>query len=231
MKRQIVLVVLAVFLAASAYAWSPEAQNLLYLLLLNGSTATAQKVQVAIDAGADVNFKGGYLGLAVVDNCNPGVIVALIRAGAKDVNARNQPPRFENDWTVLVQAIMYDRYPAVIKALLDAGADVNALVDDGYDSPLNLATELARDPEIIRLLLKAGADIEARDSDGMTPLMNAAAYYQWHDPAPYVTILLQAGANAKAAKSNDGKTALDYAKDDPQLVGTDAFRMLEQASQ
>jgi hypothetical protein len=39
----------------------------------------------------------------------------------------------------------------------------------------------------------------------------------------------KAGADAKA-KDNSGKTALDYAKQNPKLVGTDAYKALEKAS-
>jgi len=62
---------------------------------------------------------------------------------------------------------------------------------------------------------------------GQTALMWAAA----HTTNPeVVTILLKANADAKV-KSKEEKTALDYAQDNKSIQSTDAYRMLEQASQ
>jgi ankyrin repeat protein len=44
-----------------------------------------------------------------------------------------------------------------------------------------------------------------------------------------ITTLLKAGADGKA-KSNEGKTAFDYAQDNESLQGTDALKQLKEAS-
>lgn len=49
-----------------------------------------------------------------------------------------------------------------------------------------------------------------------------------HNPE-MITALLKAGADAKA-KTNKGFTALDYAKANKSLEGTDALKQLEEAS-
>jgi hypothetical protein len=49
------------------------------------------------------------------------------------------------------------------------------------------------------------------------------------DLSSFLSFHLKEGANAKA-KSNGGKTAFDYAKENDKLKGTDAFRQLEEAS-
>lgn len=55
--------------------------------------------------------------------------------------------------------------------------------------------------------------------------MTVAAY---NNPNPKVlTVLLEAGADAKA-KSNEGKTALDYARENEALKGTQALKLLEE---
>jgi ankyrin repeat protein len=59
------------------------------------------------------------------------------------------------------------RAPGVIKALLAAGAQVNALAA-GNVTPLHLAASRG-DGELIELLLAAGADRGARMDDGQTP--------------------------------------------------------------
>ena len=55
--------------------------------------------------------------------------------------------------------------------------------------------------------------------------MTVAAY---NNPNPKVlTVLLEAGADAKA-KSNEGKTALDYARENEALKVTQALKLLEE---
>ena len=55
--------------------------------------------------------------------------------------------------------------------------------------------------------------------------MTVAAY---NNPNQKVlTVLLEAGTNAKA-KSNEGKTALDYARENEALKGTQALKLLEE---
>jgi ankyrin repeat protein len=112
-----------------------------------------------------------------------------------------------------------------VQAAIDKGADVNAR-SDGL-TPLILAAENNENPEAITALLKAGADIEARDLKyGGTVLMWAA--YTNRNPEVIIT-LLKAGANAKA-KDDNGRTALDYAKENFGLKGTDVLKKLEEAS-
>ena len=55
--------------------------------------------------------------------------------------------------------------------------------------------------------------------------MTVAAY---NNPNPKVlTVLLEAGADAKA-KSNEGKTALDYARENEKLKDSGALKLLEE---
>jgi ankyrin repeat protein len=78
------------------------------------------------------------------------------------------------------------------------------------------------------MLLKAGADVKAQDkNNGLTALMYAA---ETNQNPEVITTLLKSGADAKA-KDNAGKTALDYAQDNENLKGTDAYRQLQEASQ
>jgi len=68
--------------------------------------------------------------------------------------------------------------------------------------------------------------VNARNREGSSPLMIAAR----HNKNPEViTVLLKAGADVKA-KNNDGKTALDCAKNNESIKGTQAMKELEEAT-
>jgi len=84
-----------------------------------------------------------------------------------------------------------------------------------------------RTPQSVQAAIDQGADVNAQNKDGATPLMYAAAFNQ--NPE-VITTLLKAGADGKA-KSNERKTAFDYAQGNEKLKGTDAYRQLQQASQ
>lgn len=99
--------------------------------------------------------------------------------------------------------------PGVVRALLAAGADVNAwatgfATDYGWSwTPLQLAAASNPDPEVVAALLEAGADLAG---DGNYPLHLAAA-----NPNPaIVQTLLDAGADVTAL-SGIGRTPLHEA--------------------
>ena len=121
-------------------------------------------------------------------------------------------------------AAAYNENPAVLQALIDAGADVDALTpyDDGGVTALTLAAAFNRNPEVARTLIAAGADPNARVEEypgvgsGPTVLMAAAAY----NPNPAVLhALLEAGADVHAA-TDDGWTALMAAAMDGENPAT-----------
>ncbi len=68
------------------------------------------------------------------------------------------------------------------------------------------------------------ANVNERDEKGRTPLHIAAR----HGNSEAVTALVNSGANSKA-KTKDGKTPFDLAYENPQLKGTDAYWMLNDA--
>jgi TonB family protein len=95
---------------------------------------------------------------------------------------------------------------AKVKALIAAGADVNAKDDSGETSALDWAAR-KNHIEIMELLIAHGADVRARDFYGFTPLHHAAAW----GGKESVELLLAHGADVNDAKNRVGQSPLHYA--------------------
>jgi ankyrin repeat protein len=200
-------------------------------LMLAAKTGIPAAVEVLIEYGADVNAKEIWgrttpLMWAVAEG-HAEVAAVLIDEGA-DLEARTifvppdttrgfegSPPRDrdENE-SGAVQHSSGELTPLhfaarnghleVTEQLLDAGADVNALVADGKDA-LGLAIFNGH-YEIASLLLDRGSNTNQADARGFTPLfwavdrrnMETAPNFPWvvtEDPLPLVEKLLDAGAD------------------------------------
>lgn len=111
----------------------------------------------------------------------------------------------------------------VLRFLLERGADPNARLGDGGETPLHAALCKAGRPyyiDVVRLLLQAGADVHAvttagaesesfmRDvrNRGETPLHRAAAFAD----LPTIELLLEHGADREARDAN-GDSPLAWA--------------------
>ena len=129
------------------------------------------------------------------------------------LKTKNTNTRDESGRTPLHLAAGKSKNPAVITALLKAGADtkVRTFKDEygGGRTPLHDAASWNENPAVITALLKAGADIKVRTfrSDyggGETPLHFAA---QWNENPAVVTALIKAGADPNA-RDHEGETPL-----------------------
>jgi uncharacterized membrane protein YfcA len=119
--------------------------------------------------------------------------LALVRAGAVDVTARNAAG--DTPLHRAAEKAMRD----LAESLLARGADVNARTKNG-ETPLHLAA-LDADPAVAELLLAARADAQARNADGESVLM-------WAALSGHLAVaqrLLERGADPNAA---DGKGSL-----------------------
>jgi ankyrin repeat protein len=94
-----------------------------------------------------------------------------------------------------------------VRAMLDAGADVNEVDGDGIS--LLQWSVLANRVDIARLLIQRGAEVNHVDKNGMTALLYAASI-DFGDSAA-IDLLLKSGARAKA-RTKEGLTALDLAR-------------------
>jgi ankyrin repeat protein len=123
--------------------------------------------------------------------------------------------RCKDSPTLLMGAVMAKR-EAIVRALLEAGADVNATYEQFFIfDALGFAVDNGS-TEIVRLLLAAGADPNRHNSSpGMTPILKACE--KGH--ADIVRLLLEAGA---AVKFGTGFRLLTEAaqKSTPEIVQT-----------
>ena len=80
-------------------------------------------------------------------------------------------------------------------------------------------------PEQVQAAIKSGAQVNDSDTLGQTPLMHGA---ECNENSDVITTLLNAGAEKKT-KSIEGKTAFDYAQNNPTIKGTKAYWELNNA--
>jgi ankyrin repeat protein len=153
----------------------------------------------------------------------------LLDAGAKpqapdDVRVRRKPLVFASmtgdtdvvrlllsrgaqpDSEALSEAVTFD-HPAIVKALIEAGADASITESSGINL-LHWAAITNR-PAVIPILAKAGVPVDAIDDAGYTPLMYAATV----DVGGTETLkaLLAAGAN-RSVRNARGRTPIQQAR-------------------
>ena len=100
------------------------------------------------------------------------------------------------DYRPLHLAARHNENPAVLRKLVEAGADV-AATDSNGETPLHLAAGSNENPAVLEALLAAGADVLATDNPGWTPLHSASGN---KGPA-LINALLSAGADPTAPAS------------------------------
>ena len=178
----------------------------LFIVVASLLESTAAGLTSALDC-TDWNTEA-YFEIATAES-----VMECVDAGV-DLNARNG----RMVMTPLHVAASVNDDPAIITALLDAGADLGARNAIGL-TPLHYAASNNDNPAIITTLLDAGADLGAQGSEGLTPLHLAASNND--DPA-IVTALLDAGADLNAGDAI-GRTPWDMAQVNDELRDTDAY--------
>ena len=123
----------------------------------------------------------------------------LIADGA-DVN------RLESNGDAPLVMAAYLGHTEIVKALLDAGANVKA-VDPSMKATALHAAAYAGRTEAARLLIAHGIDIDRQGPvNGYTALHDAI----WQNNADTAEVIIAAGANLKL-RSHDGQTPLEFA--------------------
>jgi len=136
-------------------------------LCKHGSVA---EITAALKAGANINLGNskGATPLMQAARYNSFAAVNLLIRAKADVKAKDN-----EQWTALNFAVVYKNEDPecleIVKALLAAGADVDAETDVD-NTPLMAAASLAENPEVIHILLLAGADPKKTNLKGYTAL-------------------------------------------------------------
>ncbi len=200
---------------ANPNAAIPNGESVLMVAARIGDPAT---LKMLLGAGAKANAVEGSQGqtpLMYAARENHAAAVKVLVEGGADVNARSKPlvwPEFKfntggmiytlqpvGGWSATMFAAREGAIEAV-RALADAGADVNLPDPDGT-TPLILAIVNARFDTAVALLEK-GANPNAADNMGMTPLYAAADMHTLSPlmgrPAPPLRDSIDAVAMARA---------------------------------
>jgi quinoprotein dehydrogenase-associated probable ABC transporter substrate-binding protein len=190
----------------------------------------AQLIKVLLDLKADPNAtdadKMTPLLEAVIRNDVPSIKVLLANGADKE----SAGPQGYNALSLAIEEREYE----AAKALIDAGAKVNARVGPDQLTPLMVAAAEMAPPEgavflpsstrpldIAKALIQRGADVNAQAKNGVTALMVAAG----HNNAPMIGLLMQSGANPKL-KDRLGEAALDFAKRNGNVEAAQAIEVL-----
>ena len=166
------------------------------------SRGSVEALSLLLKAGAmlDVqDFNEMYpISLAIYGN-HVEAVKFLVKSGAK-INK----PSFKK-LTALHMALEKNINPQIPLHLIQAGANVNAVDEDG-NTPLHYAVEI-RNMEIVKALIKAGAELEAGNGGRNTPLMMAIA----GDDLQMIQLLMASGAVVKDSASGKAHGVLHTA--------------------
>lgn len=187
--------------------------------MLLAGLAFCLTLMVAPAAGQN-NLSADLLRLADAGQADFDTIEALINDGA-NVDAADA-----NGETVLMKAARSNSDIAVAELLVGWGAAINA-VDKNYETALMKAARYNFNPRMTEFLGRLGAALDMVDDQGETALMKKACKYTANEEV--VAVLLLLGADPQISANR--KTALDFAKKNSALKGTETLDILQTMSQ
>jgi cytohesin len=167
-------------------------------------------IQLLFDHGADANAQGtGQPPVLYAALDQPELARLLLKRGA------NPNLKWEKDYPPLIQTIIRTRNLEVLRALLDAGGDVNQAEPLFGMTPL-IAAARSGIPQMVETVLARNPRLNDQDKEGMTALIYASGYDQAKGFGP----ILAAGADVNL-RGKKGETALHMAAQagSPEKVG------------
>jgi len=122
-------------------------------------------LEALIGIGMDINRanEAGYTPLMFAAAYNTPEVVGFLVGQGADISAQ----AYIQDLTPLHVAALFNPNPDVINALVDAGADLEAVTENPM-TPLLLACSDNQNLEVAERLAELGADTSAYSPDGLT---------------------------------------------------------------
>ncbi len=189
-------------------------------LMLAAKEGNDWVVRTLLQAGADVNArdKDGWTALMyAVRYQNSSGIVSLLRDGGAALRVRNV-----HNFTPLLLAAAYGRNPDILSVLLAGRSGAEEEVMGAFILAVkeDLSAPLVKE-EKLKVFLRKGVPVNGYFR-GLTPLMYACRY---GDSSLAARCLLEKGADL-SLRGEDGKTALDYALENPSFPHDGVFAVL-----
>lgn len=217
---------------ANPHALDNDGLGAAELAVFNARAQTSAILKLLNNAGVDLALpdrNGNTMLHRAAMYGNETAVRALLENGA-DANALNRlttpdVARYAKNPAVAAQALRHPHLPwdekdiasplhlvaatgtnpALVKAFVDHGADIN-LRNAGLCTPLDWAAVFSSSPDMIRALLEHGAD-NTSSNGNQQPLLAAAMYSRTPE---ILTALIEGGADVNA-RSRYGTTPLIYA--------------------
>ena len=185
-------------------------------LMLASQDGNIEIVKLLIKSGADVNAKDENEETALKWASEYGtleVLNILLKSGA-DIKGKSA--------YAALQSAVFGRRTDYVKALIDAGVNVNRVpVDEGLTVLMWASSEGSFD--IVKILVTAGADVNLKIKTGYTALMAGSVCIEGiDDNMDVIRYLVKAGADIHAL-SNDNETALMNAARNGNLAAVSLY--------
>lgn len=184
-----------------------KSQKINYFRVRNNTVPIKLNSQVELDR---VSF-GGKIPIGEPKRFTSKFLRELFKKDAEEVSATLKPllethginsPVVDGECTPLHVAFITSAKEAVIKTLVDLGADLNSKIPNSEiymgGTPLHCAVVADAGPKIIEYMLDNGAKMDVKGDYGET-LLHLAAY--WHGNPETIKLLLKRGVDIDAVDS------------------------------
>ena len=205
---------------ANPFARSSDGRNALMFALRSNKDLDIIKALIKLGVSVNDSTSNGNTPIfsAAMNTSSPEIISLLYESGA----SWEHPKLYGiSPW---LYAMMFNPNLEVILELMKHEPPLNYL--SYHDWNMLMAASSNPNLEVMSYFLKQGHNVNYTNSSGMTVLMRTAEYCT--NPE-MISLLLSAGADPKQ-KDFEGKTALDYARDNEALVDTQPFWQLNDAT-